>query len=95
MRERGQGLISVVLWLIVIMFSLWLFMLLVGRMLEPIRSFVINAEVMQDSGHLGALENFWAILTMWAPMLLGVGAFMLSIIYAVFREQFRGRRRVP
>lgn len=97
MSNRGQGLISVVLWVLAIMLSLWIFMLILGHMIEPIREFVINSDAIADSDIVSesALNNFWAMLSMWAPMLLGVGVLMLAIIYSVFREQFQRRRRVP
>lgn len=90
-RDRGQGLINVFLWFLIMLFALWIFVLILTRVLEPLRSVVLEFDV---GGYETALGLFWPILA-WAPTLLGVGAILLLILYAVWREQFRGARRVP
>ena len=93
--DRGQGLIWVIIWLITILFSLWIFTLIAGSVLEPMRDLVLSFDSTQDSGYASAINLFWPILVKWAPLLLGVGAILLTILYAAWRERFTSRRRVP
>jgi hypothetical protein len=90
--DRGQGLIQVFLWFLALGFSLWLFILLAGHVLEPIREFVMARDAVSNMGYDSGLELLWPILTIYAPLFAAVGGFVLIIIYAVFREQFQSRR---
>jgi len=93
--ERALGLIGVFLWFLTLLFSLWIFWLMVGHVLEPIRDIVMGMEVVQSSGYDSGLERLWPVLVIFAPLLLLVGGICLIIIYAVWRERFLGGRRVP
>lgn len=93
--DRGLGLIGVFLWFLTLLFALWIFWLMVGHFLEPLREIVMAQQVVQDSGYTTGLERLWPILVIMAPLLLLVGGIVLIIIYAVWRERFLGGRRVP
>lgn len=91
--ERGMGLIRVIIWFLTVLFSLWIFSLLLGRVLEPIRKIALSFDAVSSMGYDSGVNLLWPIVSKWAPLLLAVGAILLIIIYAVFQEQFRGARR--
>lgn len=93
--ERGQagltGLLNVFLWFFGFLFAMWMFYLIATGVLEPIREVVLSFDTVQDRGHASAVNNFWSILVIWAPVLFFSGATLLIIIFSVWREQFLGR----
>lgn len=91
--KRSMGLIHVIVWFLGVLFSLWIFVLVLGQFLEPLREIALNSDAVQSEGYDSIIAIVWPILSMWSGLLLAVGAICLMIIYAVFREQFRGTRR--
>jgi len=96
-RDRAQlnGLLQVAVFLVGTILALWFLTLLYGALLKPIAEIALNMEAVQDTGRAGQVERVMNIIP-FAGLLLGVGAILLAIIFAVFREQFIGRtgRRV-
>lgn len=91
--DRGLGIIGVVFWLLGALMALWIFMLLAANVLEPVFAIVMDSDAVKNMGYDSGANRLWPMLTLYAPLLFGVGAFLLFIIYAVFRERFLGARR--
>jgi hypothetical protein len=85
-----RGLIQVVIFLVGSFLSLWVLVLLFGSLLEPIADVARNIPAVQNTGRASMIDRVMSIVPM-AGLVLGVGAILLTIIYAVFREQFIGR----
>lgn len=92
--SRAQSPIHVVIWLVVVMFALWIATLIFARFLEPLAEIVGGMQAVQDQGYSGHID-IYLTTTMWAFILLGVGAIVLFVVFAVWKEGFLGQRRGP
>ena len=88
------GIIRVLVGLVTLMFSLWLFAIVGPALLEPLVSIVGAQAVVATGPMAGDLNTIQQVTLRDAPLLLAVGFIVLSIVYAVFRELFTtpGRR---
>lgn len=93
--DRAMGIIRVLVLFAASMFSLWILVLVIGGVLEPIYEIVLDDDAVQEWGATTAVELAWPIMSQWAPLLFAVGMICLVIIYSVFREQFSGPARGP
>jgi hypothetical protein len=90
--ERGRGIIWVMLWLISTLVALWLYTLIYGSVLEPLANIARSIDAVESEGYLSIVDLGMSSLA-FAGLLLGIGAILLAIIYAVWQERFIGRRR--
>lgn len=88
--ERSQSLIWVIIWFVASLLALWVFTTLYGGLIEPIADIASSMSAVQSEGYGGHIDLILSTLQM-AGLFLGIGSILLFIVFAVWREQFRGR----
>ncbi len=94
-QDRAQGLVYVFLFVLTSLLALWVLFVVGTAVIEPIFGVAQDIGAVESEGYDGTVDRLLSIFFVWTPLTIGVGVLLLTIIYAVFQEQFRNSTPRP